>query len=155
VLAFLASGTLGLAWAAGMGRILGVDARDARRVVLLLGLLALLPYAFAAFPTDPGERGVTAAGRLHLATFAVYAISLPVVLLSIAAIMRRDPRWARSAGPTRLLGAVLAAAILLVPVTLYGPLLPWLGLLERVYVALPSVWQLAVAGTGLRRLGHF
>jgi len=152
VLAFLASGGLGLAWAVGMGRVLGVGRRDARRVAGLLGFLALLSFAFAALPTDPGERGVSLVGRLHLLAFGTYAAGLPVILWLLAGVMRRDPRWAAGAGPTRVVGVVLAASLVAVPITLYGPLLPWLGILERVYVAIPSIWQVAVALEALRRI---
>ncbi|MFI5254460.1 MAG: hypothetical protein ACHQ15_03250 [Candidatus Limnocylindrales bacterium] len=36
------------------------------------------------------------------------------------------------------------------PATIDGPLSPWLGLLERVYVAIPSLWQI---GVGIVALG--
>jgi hypothetical protein len=46
--------------------------------------------------------------------------------------------------------ALMVVATLLVPVTLAGPLEAWLGLLERASVAIPGVWQLAIALRALR-----
>jgi hypothetical protein len=153
-IAFLASGGLGLAWAVGMGRVLGTTGADQRRVRWLLALQSGLAIAFAAFPTDPGVRGSSPVGLLHLATFGLYAIAMPVSLVLIARVMRRDGRWAGGTVPTRVAGGLLAACLALVPVTLYGPLLPWLGLLERIYVAIPSIWEVAVAVAGLRLINR-
>jgi hypothetical protein len=44
----------------------------------------------------------------------------------------------------------MVVATLLVPLTLAGPLKAWLGLLERAYVAIPGILQVAIA---LRALG--
>jgi hypothetical membrane protein len=151
-LAFVISGGLGLAWAAGMGRMVGATAGDRRLVWRLLAFQAVVTILFAVFPTDPGARGTSPVGVLHLVDFAAYSISLPVTLLLVARVMGRDPRWVGWSGRTRATGWLVVAAMALVPVTLYGPLLPWLGLLERAYVAVPTAWELLVSVAALRRL---
>ena len=151
-LAFLVSGGLGLAWAAGMGRVLGVTGAERRLVWRLLALQSILALLFAVVPTDPGARATSLVGVLHLANFGVYAVSMPVTLLLIARIMARDPRWVGWASPTRGAGVVALVSMALVPLTLYGRLLPWLGLLERIYVAIPTVWEAAVLMAALRRI---
>jgi len=153
-LAFLLSGGLGLAWAAGMGRVLGASVSDRRRVWRLLAFQSLLVILFAAFPTGPDERGESAVGVLHLVNFATYSISMPVTLLLIARVMARDASWSGWAEPTRWAGRLVLVSSLLVPLTLYGPLLPWLGLLERLYVAIPTGWEAAVSVAALRRLSR-
>ncbi len=153
-LAFLISGGLGLAWAAGMGRVVGATSRDRRLVWRLLAFQALVTILFAVFPTDAGARGTSLVGILHLLDFAAYSISLPVTLLVVSRVMSRDPRWLGWAGPTRATGWLVVVGMVLVPVTLYGPLLPWLGLLERVYVAVPSAWELIVSVAAVRRVGR-
>lgn len=151
--AFLGFGLLGLGWAVGMGRVLGSSAADRREVRALLLVQASLAIAFAAFPTDPVERGTSPVGRVHLLVFAAYAIALPLSLRALAAVMRRDVRWSGWARHTGRLGMVLAISTLLVPVTLYTPLVAWLGVLERLYVGLPTAWEAAISVAAMRRLG--
>ena len=55
-----------------------------------------------------------------------------------------------AACPTALAAVVTVVATLLVPFTIAGPLEPWLGLLERIYVAIPGAWQALVAVRALR-----
>jgi hypothetical protein len=99
------------------------------------------------FPTDLAARAVTTIGAIHLAIFYAYAVTMPLTLLALGLAMRRDPRWQGSAGPTLIAAGLVVLSTALVPSTLDGPLTPWLGLLERLYVAIPSVWQ-AGAGVG-------
>lgn len=148
-LAFVVSGLLGGAWAVGMGRVMGASAADRRRVRALLLAQAVITLLFAVFPTDL-VRGRTLVGVLHLVNFGLYAIAAPATLMVVARVMRRDERWAGWARPTAAAAGVLVLGVLLAPITLYGPLLPWLGFLERVFVAVPTGWQAAVAVAGLR-----
>ncbi len=141
--AFALSGVLGSAWAIGLSRVLGVTARDRRIVLSLLLLQAAITIAFAIFPTDPGARAVSTIGKVHLANFYLYAVTMPLTLLVLGLVMRRDPRWPRMARPTLIAATLVIISAALVPLTLDGPLTPWLGLLERLYVAIPSVWQVA------------
>jgi hypothetical membrane protein len=145
-LAFAISGLLGLAWAFGLSNVLGATARDRWIVRGLLLLQAVIGLGFAVLPTDPEGVPETAAGGLHLFDFYLYAVTMPLTLLVLGSVMRRDPRWRGAARPTLIAASLVVVSIALVPATLDGPLTPWLGLLERVFVAIPSVWQV---GAGL------
>lgn len=139
--AFVASGLLGLAWAFGLSGVLGTTTRERTLVRGLLLLQAAISIGFAIFPTDPDGVPVTTVGRIHLANFYLYAGTMPLTLLILGLVMGRDPRWQGSDRPTIIAAALVMGSSLVVPLTIEGPLLPWLGLLERVYVAIPSVWQ--------------
>lgn len=145
-LAFAISGVLGAGWAIGLSSVLGQTARQRRLVLVLLLLQAAVAAGFALLPTDPEGVPATTIGRLHLANFYLYSVTMPLTLVAIGIVMRGDPRWQRVSGPTLGAAALVVLAIALVPVTIDGPLTPWLGLLERLYVAIPSLWQV---GAGL------
>jgi hypothetical protein len=66
--------------------------------------------------------------------------------------MRRDSRWRTIALPSLIAAGLVLVATVLVPATVDGPLRPWLGLLERLYVAIPSVWQVGVGLVAWRSL---
>lgn len=158
--AFAVSGVLGAAWAFGLSSVLGATGHQRSLVRGLLLLQAALSIGFAIFPTDLEARAVTPVGATHLAVFYAYAVSMPLTLLVLALVMRRDRRWQGSVRPTLLAAALVVGSSLLVPATIEGPLTPWLGLLERLYVAIPSAWQvgagivawrLAQIGTGADR----
>lgn len=151
--AFLVSGLLGAVWAVGLSRVLGVTARDRRIVRWLLLLQAAITIAFAIFPTDPEARAVSTVGKIHLANFYLYAVTMPLTLLALGLLMRRDSRWTGLARPTLVAAALVIVSAALVPLTLDGPLTPWLGALERLYVAIPSVWQVAAGVTAWRLAG--
>ena len=139
--AFVSSGVLGLAWAFGFGAVLGITARQRTLVLVLLLLQAVITFAFAIFPTDPEGAPVTTIGQLHLLDFYAYALTMPLTLVVLGLVMRRDERWRGSARPTLFAAVLVIVSSALVPATIEGPLTPWLGLLERVYVAIPSIWQ--------------
>ena len=151
-LAFAISGVLGAAWAFGLSSVLGATPRDRSIVRALVLLQALIAVGFAILPADPGpERApVSTVGVLHLANFYLYAVTMPLTLLALGLVMRRDPRWRGSVRPTFLAATVVLVAIALVPATIDGPLTPWLGLLERIFVAIPSIWQV---GAGIAAWG--
>lgn len=144
---FALSGILGAAWALGLSAVLGVDARHRAIVRWLLLLQALIAFGFALLPTDPTGAPVSFVGALHLADFYAYALTMPLTLLALGLVMRPDPRWARAGAvrPTFVAAALAVVSIALVPATVDGPLTPWLGLLERVFIAIPSVWQVCAA----------
>jgi hypothetical membrane protein len=150
--AFVASGLLGLAWAAGLSSVLGASPRQRTLVRALLLLQAAITIAFAIFPTDPDGVPLTTIGRIHLANFYLYAVTMPLTLVVLGLVMRRDPRWRGSVRPTLIAAVLVVGSSFLVPLTLEGPLTPWLGLLERLYVAIPSVWQLGVGVLAWQRL---
>jgi len=152
--AFWAQGGLGLAWAIGAARVIGRDRRERWIVRGLFLLQSGIGFAFAVLPTDADGERITLVARLHLANFYLYAISMPITLIVLARVFARDPRWATAAGGTRLAGTLMLVSIALVPLTVAGPLLPYLGALERIYVAIPSVWQFAVARRALRVLAE-
>jgi hypothetical membrane protein len=142
--AFVSNGVLGLAWAVGLSRLLGTTSREQAVVRRLLFLQAALSFGFAIFPTDLEARAVTRIGAIHLAIFSAYAVSMPLTLLALGLVMRRNPDWRGSAAPTLIAAALVVLSTALVPATIDGPLTPWLGLLERLYVAIPSIWQVGV-----------
>lgn len=151
--AFAISGLFGAAWAFGLAAVLGTTARERWTVRALLLLQAVVALGFAILPTDPAGVPTTTVGALHLLDFALYAVSMPITLLVLGLLMRRDPRWRGSAGPTLLAAVLVIAAAALVPATLDGPLTPWLGLLERLYVGIPSAWQVGAGVVAWRLAG--
>src|SRR5207248_1757976 len=56
-----------------------------------------------------------------------------------------------AARPTLVAAGLAVVSIALVPATIDGPLTPFLGLLERLFVAIPSVWQVAAGLFAWRR----
>jgi hypothetical membrane protein len=142
--AFVVGGILGAAWAFGLSSVLGATPRQRALVRGLLLLQALISFGFAALPTDPEGVPRTTIGALHLLDFYLYAVTMPLTLLALALVMRRDPRWRGASRPSIVAAGLVLVATLLVPATVDGPLSPWLGLLERLYVAIPSVWQVGV-----------
>lgn len=144
-LAFAVSGVLGVAWALALATVLGARPRDRLMVRVLLLIQALVALGFALLPTDPEGAPVSVTGSLHLLDFGAYAITMPLTLLALGLVMRRDPRWCAAVRPTLAAGAVVLFGIPLVPATISGPLSPWLGALERVFVAVPSIWQVGAA----------
>jgi hypothetical protein len=145
VLAFAIGAPLTLAWAVGAGRIIGSSPRDRTIVRAVFTVQAAISLAFALLPTDATGAPETLVGGLHLAIFVVYAVATPVSLGLVGRVFGRDPAWRPASRPTAVSAALMVVATLLVPVTLAGPLEAWLGLLERAYVAIPGIWQLAVA----------
>jgi len=142
--AFALSGVLGIAWALALPAVLGATPRDRSRVRGVLLLVAVITLVFAILPTDPEGVPRTMIGRLHLLDFTAYAIAMPLSLLVVGSVMRRDPRWRGSVRPTFGAAGLAILSLVFVPATIDGALTPWLGLLERLCVAIPSVWQVAV-----------
>lgn len=149
-LAFAISGVFGVAWAFGLSSVLGATPRDRALVRALVLVQAVISFGFAILPADPDGAPVSTVGALHLANFYLYAVTMPLTLLALGLVMRRDPRWRGSVRPTLFAAAVVLVSIALVPATLDGPLTPWLGLLERVFVAIPSIWQVGAGVLALR-----
>jgi hypothetical membrane protein len=151
--AFASSGLLGLAWAFGLAGVLVASARDRAIVRGLLLIQAVIAVGFAILPTDPIGAPTTTIGAIHLVDFYLYSVTMPLTLLVIGVLMRRDPRWRGSVRPTLLAATLVLVGIALVPATENGPLTPWLGLLERGFVAIPSVWQVGLGVVAWRHLG--
>ncbi|MEK6721588.1 MAG: DUF998 domain-containing protein [Chloroflexota bacterium] len=147
---FWIQGVLGVAWAIGAARVMGSGTRERRLVRGLFGLQAGIGFAFAILPTDVGGTRTTLIAELHLANFYLYAVSMPITLFVLARLYGRDPRWQGAVTGTRIAGFLMLVSVALVPLTVAGPLLPYLGLLERAYIAIPSIWQAAVAIRALR-----
>jgi hypothetical protein len=150
--AFASGALLGTAWAFGLSSVLGATPRDRALVCGLLLLQALISLGFAILPTDPEGVGRTTVGALHLLDFYLYALTMPLTLLALGLVMRRDSRWRTIALPSLIAAGLVLVATVLVPATVDGPLSPWLGLLERLYVAIPSVWQVGVGLVAWRSL---
>ncbi len=149
-LAFTIGAPLTLAWAVGAGRVIGGAARDRNIVRAIFAMQAAIALAFALLPTDAAGTPMTVVGGLHLLTFYVYAVATPISLAAAAWVFGRDPAWRPSARPTAGAAALMVVATLLVPLTINGPLEAWLGLLERIYVAIPGAWQALVALRAIR-----
>jgi Protein of unknown function (DUF998) len=152
-LAFAISGLLGAAWAFGLSAVLGATDRDRTIVRSPLLVQAVIVFGFAILPTDAIGLPTTTIGTLHLLDFYLYAVTMPVTLLALGLVMRRDPRWQGSVRPTLVAAGLAIAGIALTPATLDGPLTPWLGLLERLFIAIPSAWQLGVGIVAWRLIG--
>jgi hypothetical membrane protein len=154
--AFILLGVLSIAFAIGLGRVAGVDAAARRRVRSALLVLAGILLAFALFPTDGGD-AVSLHGAIHMVVFLSFAIAFPLLSWRIAGPLRADPPWRRAGTLTVAVAIVMTIALFAVPVTLAGPLEPWLGLVERLYVGIPSLWLVGLAAHGLvvttRRFG--
>ena len=140
-LAFAISGVLGAAWAFGLASVLGATPGQRRLVLGLVLVQAVIAFGFAVLPTDPEGAPTTTVGTFHLVDFYLYSITMPLTLIALGLVMRRDARWHGAARPTLAAAGLVLLATALVPATVDGPLTPWLGLLERLYVAIPSVWQ--------------
>lgn len=138
------------AWAVGAARVIGSSRRDAAIVWALFLLQAAISLAFTVLPTDAAGAPKTTVGALHLATFYVYAVVTPISIAWCARILGRDPRWPGAKARSLVAAALMLVATALVPLTVDGPLEPWLGLLERVYVAIPGLWQVWLAWRALR-----
>jgi Protein of unknown function (DUF998) len=145
VLAFAIGAAATLAFAIGVGRVLGATTRDRTIVRVLFLLQAAIGLAFALLPTDAAGAPTTFVGQVHLANFYLYAVSMPFTLALVGRILARDPAWRPAARPTVAAASLMVVATLLVPLTVHGPLEPWLGLLERIYIAIPGAWQASVA----------
>ena len=146
--AFILLAVLSLAFAIGMGRVTGATPAARRRVRSALLVLAAIQLGFALFPTDPAE-ATSLHGEIHTLVFAAFAITFPILAWRIAGPLRADRPWRRAGALTAAVAIVMTAALVTVPLTIAGPLEPWLGLLERIYVAVPSLWLAGVAAHGL------
>lgn len=145
VAAFALGAPLAAGWAVGAARTIGTTPRERHLVRWVFLVQAAISLAFALLPTDAPGAGTTLVGRLHLATFYVYALATPISILVVGEIFGRDTRWRGARRPSRLAAGAMLVATLLVPFTVAGPLEPWLGLLERIYVGIPGAWQLGIA----------
>jgi hypothetical membrane protein len=146
--AFIVLAVLTMAFAVGMGRIAGATSADRRQVRGSLLVLATLELGFAVFPANaPG--GASFHGTAHMVTLGVFAIAFPFLGFRVAAVLRRDRPWWRAGVLTDAVSVTMAIAIVGVALVVFGPLDPWTGLLERMWVAVPSLWLAGLALHGL------
>jgi hypothetical membrane protein len=146
--AFILLGVSSLAFAVGMGRIAGTDGSARARVRTGFLVLAVILLGFALFPTDPGKAR-SLHGSIHMLVLFTFAVAFPIVAWWISTTLRADPPWRRAGTLTAALAIVMAIALVTFPLTLAGPLEPLLGVLERIYVAVPSLWLAGLAAHGL------
>ena len=146
--AFIFLAVLTMAFAVGMGRIAGATPADRRQVRGALLVLAAVELGFAIFPANTSD-GSSFHGTAHMITLGVFAVAFPIVGFGIGAILRADPPWWRAGILTTIVSGVMALAIVGVVLVLAGPLDPWTGLLERIWVAIPSLWLAGLALHGL------
>ncbi len=146
--AFILMAAFTTAFAVGMGRVAGATVADRAAVRRALLVLAAIEVGFALFPTDP-DAAVTLHGALHVADLAVFAVAFPAAAFVIARILRRDPPWWRAGALTDAVAIFMTVAILGVALVLGGPLEAWTGILERIWVAVPSLWLVGLAAHGI------
>lgn len=147
---FIATALLELAFAAGVRRTMGATQRQRRLVELVVVVLAFLILLFALFPTDPPDVPRSSVGRLHLLVALGYSVALPVSAVVFAWVFARDARWHRHRRPTLLVALAQVALFPVLVNAVNGELRPWLGLIERLYFAIPSLWQAWIALAALR-----
>jgi hypothetical protein len=155
--AFVLLAVLTAAFAVGMGRVAGATPADRARVRSALLVLAVIELGFALFPTDAGHAGnagnagdaASLHGTAHMLVLGTFAIAFPILGFRIAAVLRCDPPWWRAGILTYAVSVVMAISIVGVALVVAGPLDAWTGLLERVWVAVPSLWLAGLAVHGL------
>lgn len=148
--AFIGTALLELAFAAGVRDTLGATEVQRRVAALVVMVLALLTLLLALFPTDPPGVPRSPAGRGHLLVALGYSIALPASAVVFAGIFGRDARWRGYRRPTLFVALSLTALFPVLVNAVNGELRPWLGLIERLYFAIPSLWQAWIAFGALR-----
>ncbi len=134
---FLLMGLLLIAFAAGLHNGIPDGPRACPALLVVAGVGFLLSGVFArdlpgSEPTLPGE--------VH--KYASYILlALPLASLSIAPHLKQDPRW-RALAPYSVAAGLLT--LLLLPGYFWGiqaaSLQPWMGLYQRVLIAIPMSW---------------
>ncbi len=153
--AFILLAVLTMAFAVGLGRVAGATPADRSAVRAALLVLAAWELGFALFPANtPG--GSSFHGTAHMVVLGTFALAFPVLSFRIGRVLRRDDPWRRAGTLTFAVTLVMAVAIVGVVLTVAGPLDPWTGVLERIWVAVPSLWLVGLAVHGLLvSAGHF
>jgi len=146
--AFVLLAVLTAAFAVGMGRIAGETPADRARVRSAILVLAVIELGFALLPTDAGD-AASLHGTAHMLVLGTFAIAFPILGFRIAAVLRCDPPWWRAGILTYAVSVVMAISIVGVALVVAGPLDAWTGLLERIWVAVPSLWFIGLAVHGL------
>jgi hypothetical protein len=146
--AFILMALLTMAFAIGMGRIAGATPRDRATVRAILLILAAIELGFALFPARAPD-GSSFHGIVHVAIVFAFAAAFPVGMFPVAGILMRDPPWWRAGVLAAVAAAVMAVAIVGVILAVAGPLEPWTGLLERLWVAIPTLLVVGLALHGL------
>ena len=152
--AFVLLAVLTAAFAVGMGRVAGATRVDRARVRSAILVLAVIELGFSIFPTDAGDAGnagdaASLHGTAHMLVLGTFAIAFPILGFRIAAVLRCDPPWWRAGILTYAVSVVMAISIVGVVLVVAGPLDACTGLLERVWVAVPSIWLIGLAVHGL------
>ena len=146
--AFILLAVLTMVFAVGMGRVAGATLADRAIVRGAVLVLAALELGFALFPANrPG--GSSLHGTAHMLVLGTFAVAFPIAGFRMAAVLRRDPPWWRAGILTYGVSVLMAVAIVGVALVVGGPLDPWTGLLERIWVAVPSLWLVGLAAHGL------
>jgi hypothetical membrane protein len=146
--AFVLLAVFTAAFAVGMGRVAGATRVDRARVRSAILVLAVVELGFSIFPTDVGD-AASLHGTAHMLVLGTFAIAFPIVGFRIASVLRRDPPWWRAGILTYAVSVVMAISIVGVALVVAGPLDAWTGLLERIWVAVPSIWLVGLAVHGL------
>ncbi len=146
--AFVLLAVLTAAFAVGMGRVAGATRVDRARVRNAILVLAVIELGFSIFPTDAGDAR-SLHGIAHMLVLGTFAIAFPILGFRIATVLRRDPPWWRAGILTHAVSVLMAVSIVGVALVVVGPLDAWTGLLERIWVAVPSIWLAGLALHGL------
>jgi hypothetical protein len=136
-------------WARGRGGNIGVAA------LAVWGVGGLAAGIFSADPPGNWDQPPSLSGAVHGLAAMIAIASFPLAAVLLTRNLSRDHRWQRFRGPL----LALAAAVALSFIAFMGSLLPvfvspgppiWLGLTERVMLAVYVAWLAAVA-VGLLR----
>ena len=134
---FLVMGLLLIAFAVGLHHRIPDGSRVSPALLVVAGVGFLLSGIFAR---DLPGTTPTMQGEVH--KYASYILlALPLASLSIAPRLKQDPRW-RALAPYSVASGLLT--LLLLPGYFWGiqaaSLQPWMGLYQRILIAIPMSW---------------
>ena len=145
-LTFLVAGVLAVAFVVAMHRSVRPAPRGhAGHVLLLLGGIALAMNA--VFPWKLVD-GVPAEPPAHAASAVTTFLATALGMMVFSRRMSADERWRGLAAYTRWSGVVVLVLFSLLGLFAIddgAPLHPWVGLVQRVLVAVWFVWMIVVA----------
>ncbi len=109
---------------------------------ILLGIFGLGELVTAAFPCDPGcplliSQSLSQSIHSVIAVIAFGSIALAPLLISLG--LRRDTRWARYQPYSLVTGLASVGLFLLFSVAILSSF-HYVGLLQRVFLAVPFIW---------------
>ena len=137
---FAVTGVLILAFAIGLAGNMSASSRVRIGAALLL-VAGICETATAGFPCDPGCPAATGSisQNLHLGIALVFFSSIAFAPLLVGVGLGRDQSWKSYAAFSTATGIVSVALGTLFSVGVLSSF-PFVGLLERVFLAFPFLW---------------